>query len=67
MLVGTPFVNEGRAESPVHVAVLRPARFDMLTVRAPGLKLAPLERLAVGAYAQMDAAVRAIAVRGGDY
>ncbi|MEV6138505.1 glutaminase A [Nocardia sp. NPDC051990] len=67
MLVGTPFVNEARAESPVRVAVLRPERFDVLTERAPALKLALLERLAVGAYAQMDAAVRAIAVRGGDY
>jgi hypothetical protein len=35
--------------------------------QAPELKLALLERLAAGAYAQMDAAVRAIAVRGGDY
>ncbi|QIS13715.1 glutaminase A [Nocardia arthritidis] len=67
MLVGSPFVNEARAESGVRVAVLRPARFDRLTERAPELKLALLERLAAGAYAQMDAAVRAIAVRGGDY
>ena len=34
---------------------------------APQLKLALLERLAAGAYAQMDAAVRSIAVRGADY
>lgn len=67
MLVGTPFVNEARAETAVRVAVLSPARFDMLAERAPELKLALLERLAAGAYAQMDAAVRAIAVRGGDY
>ncbi|TQM31715.1 L-glutaminase [Nocardia bhagyanarayanae] len=67
MLVGTPFVNEARAETTVRVAVLSPARFDMLAERAPELKLALLERLAAGAYAQMDAAVRAIAVRGGDY
>ncbi|WUC07962.1 glutaminase A [Nocardia sp. NBC_00565] len=67
MLVGTPFVNEARAESAVRVAVLRPERFDVLTRQAPELKLALLERLAAGAYAQMDAAVRAIAVRGGDY
>ncbi|MCP2298088.1 L-glutaminase [Nocardia amikacinitolerans] len=67
MLVGTPFVNEARAETGVRVAVLSPARFDVLAQRAPQLKLALLERLAAGAYAQMDAAVRAIAVRGGDY
>ncbi|MFI9511169.1 glutaminase A [Nocardia sp. NPDC052566] len=67
MLVGNPFVNEARAESGVRVAVLAPARFDQLTQQAPRLKLALLERLAAGAYAQMDAAVRAIAVRGGDY
>jgi glutaminase len=67
MLVGTPFVNEARAETGVHVAVLSPQRFDVLTEKAPELKLALLERLAAGAYAQMDVAVRAIAVRGGDY
>lgn len=67
MLLGTPFVNEARAESAVRVAVLRPQRFDVLTQQAPDLKLALIERLAGGAYAQVDAAVRAIAVRGGDY
>ncbi|WP_407675064.1 glutaminase A [Nocardia puris] len=67
MLVGGPFVNEVRADSRVRVAVLPPPRFDALTEKAPHLKLALLERLAAGAYAQMDAAVRAIAVRGGDY
>ncbi|WP_228002030.1 glutaminase A [Nocardia australiensis] len=67
MLVGTPFVNEARAESTVRIAVLSPRRFDVLTEQAPELKLALLERLAAGAYAQMDAAVHAIAVRGSDY
>ncbi|WP_433734555.1 glutaminase A [Nocardia sp. CA-129566] len=67
MLLGIPFVNEARAESAVRVAVLRPGRFDALTQQAPGLKLALIERLAGGAYAQVDAAVRAIAVRGGEY
>lgn len=66
MLVGTLFVNEAPAESPVRVAALRPERFDVLTERAPALKLALLERLAASAYAQTDAAARAIAVRGGD-
>ncbi|MEV0292643.1 glutaminase A [Nocardia sp. NPDC050710] len=67
MLVGIPFVTEAHAETAVRVAVLSPAQFDELTGEAPHLKLALLERLAAGAYAQMDAAVRAIAVRGGDY
>lgn len=62
MLVGTPFVNEVRAETAVRLAVLAPSRFDRLTDQAPHLKLALLERLAANAYAQMDAAVR-----GGDY
>ncbi|WP_375154373.1 glutaminase A [Nocardia cyriacigeorgica] len=67
MLIGSPFVNEARAETGVRLGVLSPQRFDQLTERAPHLKLALLERLAAGAYAQMDAAVRAVAVRGGDY
>ncbi|WP_405177234.1 glutaminase A [Nocardia sp. NBC_01377] len=67
MLVGSPFVNEARAEKNVRLAVLGPRRFDTLAEEAPHLKLALLERLAAGAYSQMDAAVRSIAVRGGDY
>lgn len=67
MLVGTPFGNEARAETGVRLAVLSPERFDRLTARAPGLKLALLEQLAAEAFAQIDAAVRAIAARGGDY
>lgn len=67
MLVGAAFANEVRAEAGVRLAVLSPERFDQLTPQAPHLKLALLERLAAGAYAQMDAAVHAIAVRGGDY
>nr|WP_216893082.1 glutaminase A [Nocardia alni] len=62
MLIGEPFANEVRAETGVRVAVLSPARFDRLTEQAPHLKLALLQRLAAGAYAQMDAAVR-----GADY
>ncbi|WP_436838075.1 glutaminase A [Nocardia amamiensis] len=67
MLVGTPFGSQVRAETGVRVAVLSPDRFDRLTSRAPETKLALLERLAAGAFAQIDAAVRAIAARGGDY
>lgn len=67
MLLLTPFVNDVCAETAVRVAVLRPERFDTLTEQAPQIKLALLERLAADAYAQMHTAVRAIAVRGGDY
>ncbi|MBF6335726.1 glutaminase A [Nocardia abscessus] len=67
MLVGTPFGNEVRAETGVRVAVLSPERFDRLTAQAPERKLALLEQLAAEAFAQIDAAVRAIAARGGDY
>ncbi|MGW4091981.1 Crp/Fnr family transcriptional regulator [Nocardia sp. NPDC004750] len=67
MLVGTPFGNEVLAETEVCVAVLTPERFDRLTRQAPGLKLALLEQLAAEAFTQIDAAVRAIAARGGDY
>ncbi|MGW5373973.1 glutaminase A [Nocardia sp. NPDC003999] len=67
MLVGTPFGNEVLAETETCVAVLTPERFDRLTPQAPGLKLALLEQLAAEAFAQIDAAVRAIAARGGDY
>ncbi|WP_084511352.1 glutaminase A [Nocardia lijiangensis] len=66
MLVGAPFVNEVRAETGVRVAVLDPVRFDVLAERAPQLKMALLKRLAASAYAQVDAAVRTIVIRGGD-
>nr|WP_233608730.1 glutaminase A [Nocardia stercoris] len=67
MLTGEPFVNQVRAETVVRLAVLKPQRFDEIAAQRPDLGLALLRRLAAGAYAQMDAAVRAIAVRGGDY
>ncbi|TDP41480.1 L-glutaminase [Nocardia ignorata] len=60
MLVGKPFVNAVIAETPVWVAVLSPAVFDSLTEVHPKLKLALLQRLAAGAYAQMEATVRTI-------
>ncbi|MGW5451162.1 glutaminase A [Nocardia sp. NPDC003979] len=60
MLVGKPFVNAVIAETQVRVAVLSPAAFDSLTEVHPKLKLALLQRLAAGAYAQMEATVRTI-------
>ncbi|GEM35088.1 glutaminase 1 [Nocardia neocaledoniensis NBRC 108232] len=67
MLLGEPFVNEIVAETPVRVAVMRPEVFDELTQGHPQLKLALLQRLAAGAYAQMDAAVRTISGSAGNY
>ncbi|MFC4126789.1 glutaminase A [Nocardia rhizosphaerae] len=67
MLLGEPFVNEIVAETPVRVAVMRPAVFDELTQGHPRLKLVLLQRLAAGAYAQMDAAVRTISGNAGHY
>ena len=67
MLLGQPFVNEIIAETPVRVAVMRPAVFDQLTQGHPQLKLALLQRLAAGAYAQMEAAVRTLSGNAGNY
>lgn len=67
MLVGEPFVNAIIADTQVRVAVMSPAVFDTLTEGHPTLKLALLERIAAGAYAQMDATVRTIAGHAGNY
>ncbi|MFD7847600.1 glutaminase A [Nocardia sp. NPDC059764] len=65
MLADMRYANDVYAETTVRLAVLPPARFDELTSQAPQIKLALLERLAVAAYAQADAAVRAVAAHGG--
>ncbi|WP_245663026.1 glutaminase A [Nocardia inohanensis] len=65
MLAGVRFANDVYAESTVRLAVLPPGKFDLLASQAPEVKLALLERLAAAAYAQADAAVRALAAHGG--
>ncbi|MFI1919742.1 glutaminase A [Nocardia sp. NPDC020380] len=65
LLAGVKFANDVYAETTVRLAVLPPEKFDMLTSQAPEVKLALLERLAAAAYAQADAAVRALAAHGG--
>ncbi|MEV6768676.1 glutaminase A [Nocardia sp. NPDC051030] len=65
LLAGAAFANDVYAETTVRVAVLPPPKFDLLTSKAPEVKLALLERLAAAAYAQADAAVRALAAHGG--
>lgn len=67
LLVGEPYLYDVRADSAVQLAVLPAERFADLTASAPGLKLALLERLAAGAYAQMDSAIRSIALRSGGF
>ncbi|MFC4374605.1 glutaminase A [Nocardia halotolerans] len=67
MLIGEPVVNAVVAETQVRVAVLVPAVFDALTDAHPKLKLALLQRLAAGAYAQMEATVRTISANAGNY
>ncbi|MFD3593967.1 glutaminase A [Nocardia sp. NPDC058640] len=67
MLVGETFVNDVVAETEVRVAVMSPAVFDELTSEHPQLKLALLQRLAAGAYAQMDATVRTISGNAENY
>ncbi|MFD4265003.1 glutaminase A [Rhodococcus sp. NPDC058481] len=64
MLVDDRFLNDVHADSDVRLAVLPPDRFARLTAEAPGLKVALLEGLAAGAYAQMEAAIRSLAPRG---
>lgn len=67
MILDEPFTHDIHAESTVRLAVLSPERFDTLTAQAPEIKVALLERLAVAAYGQADAAVRALAAHGGAY
>ncbi|WP_084479200.1 glutaminase A [Nocardia jejuensis] len=65
MLADATFSNDVYAETTVRLAVLPPDKFDLLTSQAPEIKLALLERLAAAAYAQADAAVRALTAHGG--
>ncbi len=67
MLLDEPFVNDVVAETRVRVAVLSPAVFDDLADSHPQLKLALLQRLAAGAYAQMDATIRTISANSENY
>ncbi|MEU1429827.1 glutaminase A [Nocardia sp. NPDC005746] len=65
MLADMRYANDVYAETTVRLAVPPPARFDKLTDQAPQIKLALLERLAAAAYAQADAAVRAVSAHNG--
>ncbi|SDC96060.1 glutaminase A [Rhodococcus tukisamuensis] len=63
-LIGGTALGDMRADTAVTLALLTPEAFAALTAQAPQLKSALLERLAAGAYAQLDAAVRSVALRG---
>lgn len=67
LLLGEAFVNDVVTETTVRVAVLSPAAFDALAADHPQLKLALLQRLAAGAYAQMDAALRTLSGNASNY
>ncbi|MFF0814002.1 glutaminase A [Rhodococcus sp. NPDC003318] len=62
-LTGGTFLNDVRTDTPARFAVLRPDRYTKLTEAAPELKLALLDRLAKGAYAQLESAIRGLGVK----
>ncbi|TQF66302.1 glutaminase A [Rhodococcus spelaei] len=64
MLVDRKFLGDIRTDGQVRVAVLPPERFAALTAEAPALKLALLDRLAKGAYEQLDTAIRSMSLHG---
>ncbi|GAA4476988.1 glutaminase A [Rhodococcus olei] len=63
-LIGGTFLNDVRADTATRLAVLSPERFAKLTDAAPDLKLALVTRLAQGAYAQLDSAIRSLGGAG---
>lgn len=59
-LIGRTFLGDIRADTAARYALLAPEKFARLTAEAPGAKLALLERLVLGAYGQLDAAMRGL-------
>ncbi|MDI9916451.1 glutaminase A [Rhodococcus sp. IEGM 1379] len=64
MFLDTRFLNDIRADTTVVVAVLTSEKYGALTAHAPELKLALLERLAAGAYEQLDMTLRSVIAAG---
>ncbi|QDQ92256.1 glutaminase A [Rhodococcus sp. WB9] len=60
MLLDLHFLNDVCADSDVTVAVLPAERYADMAAHEPGLKLALLERLAAGAYEQLDVVLRSL-------
>ncbi|MFC0447118.1 glutaminase A [Rhodococcus jostii] len=65
MMLDSRFLNDVRADTPVTVAVLTSERYAEMASEEPKLKLALLERLASGAYEQLDVMLRSL-LRQGD-
>ena len=60
MLLDLHFLNDVCADSEVTVAVLPAERYADMAAHEPDLKLALLERLAAGAYEQLDVMLRSL-------
>jgi len=65
MMIDSRFLNDVRADTEVTVAVLTTERYTEMASEEPKLKLALLERLASGAYEQLDVMLRALLRQGG--
>ncbi|WP_072687714.1 glutaminase A [Rhodococcus marinonascens] len=65
VILDSRFLNDVRTDTPVTVAVLTADRYAEMTAAEPELKLALLERLAVGAYEQLDVMLRSVLGQGG--
>ncbi|AVP68463.1 glutaminase A [Prescottella equi] len=57
-LLGSTYLNDVRADTPLTLAVLPPDGFARLTGSAPEIKAALLERLAAMAYGQLEVLLR---------
>ncbi|MFD4368300.1 glutaminase A [Rhodococcus sp. NPDC058521] len=65
MLLGTRFLNDFRADTAVTAAVLTYDVYTALAAKEPELKLALVERLAAGAYEQVEITMRNLMQVGG--
>ncbi|AWK73012.1 glutaminase A [Rhodococcus oxybenzonivorans] len=64
MMLDSRFLNDVRADTAVTVAVLTPERYADMASKEPALKVALLERLASGAYEQLDLMLRSLLRQG---
>ncbi|MEV0946437.1 glutaminase A [Rhodococcus sp. NPDC049939] len=63
-ILGSRFLNDVRTDTPVTVALLTADLYDEMASVQPELKLALLERLASGAYEQLDLMLRSLLGQG---
>ncbi|QNG19040.1 glutaminase A [Rhodococcus triatomae] len=64
LILRTPWLHDMRADTEVTAAVLSPQVYDDIAAHRPDLEVALLQRLAAGAYEQLDLALRSV-VRSG--